>query len=239
MLAFRIRSLPPQDIRRDLRARVSAYAYLQQASVHRGPAGSAASRSPMKILPQVAWPISRQASESSSASETSYTGSESTSPSRTPPQPLKRNSESRDADEDPQCDNAYTAATSLLMLLEEEGKPAVAPMPFFQFPRVAPAALTSDPPIKRACSSFGKKAASVIMAWPPRGNSLRGDASRGDCSPRATHRRAPPSSQEMKETLSKMVQARLSSGSESSEQQLEPTAWTHAPSATSSTPLAA
>ena len=190
------------------------------------------------MLPHVAWPIARQASENSDA------GSDRMSSSRTSPQPLKRNSESRGADEDPRCDNTYTAATSLLMLLEEEGKPAVAPMPFFQFPRVAPAALTSDPPIKRACSSFGKKAASVIMAWPQRRDAsrvaqpiARGDAS--SCSPRATHRRAPPSSQEMKETLSKMVQARLSSGSESGEQRLELAAWTHVPSAPSSTPLAA
>lgn len=192
----------------------------------------------MRMLPQVAWPVARH-----QASETSDTGSERTSSSSSTSPQRKRNSESRDADEAPPCENA-TAASSLLMLFEEEGKPAVAPMPFFQFPRVAPAALTSDPPIKRACSSFGKKAASVIMAWPQRRDAsrvaqpiARGDAS--SCSPRATHRRAPPSSQEMKETLSKMVQARLSSGSESSEQRLEPTTWTHAPSATSSTPLAA
>jgi|TARA_B110000196_G_C20984037_1_gene584820 hypothetical protein len=49
------------------------------------------------------------------------------------------------------------------MLFEEEGKPAVAPMPFFQFPRIAPAVLTSAPPLKRSCFSFGKKAPSATM----------------------------------------------------------------------------
>jgi len=166
----------------------------------------------MRMLPQVAWPVARH-----QASETSDTGSERTSSSSSTSPQRKRNSESRDADEAPPCENA-TAASSLLMLFEEEGKPAVAPMPFFQFPRIAPAVLTSAPPVKRSCFSFGTKAPSATMARPPQRSDLsRGDASRADCSPRVTHSRAPPSSLEIQETMSKMVQARLSSGSASSE----------------------
>ena len=138
------------------------------------------------------------------------------SSSRTSSPQRKRNSESRDdADEGPPCE--HTAASSLLMLFEEEGKPAVAPMPFFQFPRIAPAALSSAPLVKRRCLNFGTKAASATMVWPQRTDLSRGDASRADCSPRVAHSRAPPSSREIQEAMSKMVQDRLSSGSASSE----------------------
>ena len=112
----------------------------------------------MRMLPQVAWPVARH-----QASETSDTGSDRTSSSSSESPQRKRNSESRDTDAAPPCENAHTAASSLLMLFEEEGKPAVAPMPFFQFPRIAPAVLTSAPPLKRSCFSFGKKAPSAIM----------------------------------------------------------------------------
>ena len=167
---------------------------------------------PMRMLPQVAWPAAGH-----QASETSDTGSDRTSSSsRTSSPQRKRNSESRDdADEGPPCE--HTAASSLLMLFEEEGKPAVAPMPFFQFPRIAPAALSSAPLVKRPCFSFGTKAASATMVWPQRTDLSRGDASRADCSPRVAHSRAPPSSLEIQEAMSKMVQDRLSSGSASSE----------------------
>ena len=173
----------------------------------------------MQILPQVAWPVAQLTAQtsSSSISAASDTGSDRTSSSSSTSPQRKRNSESRDADEAPPCENA-TAASSLLMLFEEEGKPAVAPMPFFQFPRIAPAVLTSAPPVKRSCFSFGTKAPSATMARPPQRSDLsREDASRADCSPRVTHSRAPPSSLEIQETMSKMVQARLSSGSASSE----------------------
>ena len=195
---------------------------------------------PMRLLPQVAWPVARH-----QASETSDTGSDRTSSSSSTSPQRKRNSESRDADEAPPCENASTAASSLLMLFEEEGKPAVAPMPFFQFPRVAPAVLTSAPPVKRTCFSFGKKVPSATMAWPQlsdlsRGDASRGDASRGDCSPRVTtHCRAPPSDLEIKETMRQMVQARLSSGSASGEQLDEPAALTHASRAVQPTPFTA
>ena len=188
----------------------------------------------MRMLPQVAWPVARQ-----HASEISDAGSDRTSSSSTSPQLLKRNSETRDADAaPPPCDNAHTAASSLLMLFEEEGKPAVVPMPFFQFPRVAPPVFMSAPPLKRPCSNFGKTAPSVIMAWPQRSDSSRGDALRGDCSPRVTHCRAPTTSLEMKETMSKMVLARLSSGSASGEQLNNPGARTHALLAAATTPYA-
>ena len=196
----------------------------------------------MRMLPQVAWPVARQ-----HASEISDAGSDRTSSSSTSPQLLKRNSETRDADAaPPPCDNAHTAASSLLMLFEEEGKPAVVPMPFFQFPRVAPPVFTSAPPLKRPCFSFGKTAPSVLLAWPQ-----RGDASRvtqpinrredvaSPCSPRACQRSPSITSESIEETMSKMVQARLSSGSASGEQLHEPTAWTHAPCAAPPTPLAA
>ena len=166
----------------------------------------------MRMLPEVAWPVVRH-----HASEASDTGSDRTSSSSSTSPQRKRNSESRDADEAPPCENA-TAASSLLMLFEEEGKPAVAPMPFFQFPRIAPAVLTSAPPVKRTCFSFGTKDPSATMARPPQRSELsQGDASRADCSPLVIHSRAPPSSLEIQETMGKMVQARLSSGSASSE----------------------
>jgi hypothetical protein len=188
------------------------------------------------MLPQVAWPVARH-----QASETSDTGSDRTSSSSSESPQRKRNSESRDTDAAPPCENAHTAASSLLMLFEEEGKPAVAPMPFFQFPRIAPAVLTSAPPLKRSCFSFGKKAPSVLLAWPQRGGApraqpiARGDAS--PCSPRTCHR-SPVTSESVQEAMNKMVQARLSSGSASSEQLHEPTAWTHAPCTAAPTPLA-
>ena len=189
----------------------------------------------MRLLPQVAWPVPRH-----QASETSDTGSDRTSSSSSTSPQRKRNSDSRDADEAPPCENASTAASSLLMLFEEEGKPAVAPMPFFQFPRIAPAVLTSAPPVKRTCFSFGKKVPSATMAWPQRSELSRGDASRGDCSPRGTtHCRAPPSDLEIKETMRQMVQARLSSGSASDEQLDEPAALTHASRAVQPTPFTA
>ena len=187
----------------------------------------------MRMLPQVAWPVARH-----QASETSDTGSDRTSSSSSTSPQRKHNSESRDADEAPPCENASTAASSLLMLFEEEGKPAVVPMPFFQFPRVAPPVFMSAPPLKRPCSNFGKTAPSVIMAWPQRSDSSRGDALRGDCSPRVTHCRAPTTSLEMKETMSKMVLARLSSGSASGEQLNNPGARTHALLAAATTPYA-
>ena len=177
-------------------------------------------RRSMQILPQVAWPVAQLTTQSSSSSisAASDAGSDRTSSSTSTSPQRKRNSESRDADDAPPCENASTAASSLLMLFEEEGKPAVAPMPFFQFPRIAPAVLTSAPPVKRSCFSFGTKAPSATMARPPQRSDLsRGDASRADCSPRVTHSRAPPSSLEIQETMSKMVQARLSSGSASGE----------------------
>ena len=167
---------------------------------------------PMRMLPQVAWPAAGH-----QASETSDTGSDRTSSSSSTSSPQrKRNCASRDdADEDPPCE--HTAASSLLMLFEEEGKPAVAPMPFFQFPRIAPAALSSAPLVKRPCFSFGTKALSATMVRPQRTDLSRGDASRADCSPRVSHSRAPPSSLEIQEAMSKMVQDRLCSGSASSE----------------------
>ena len=188
----------------------------------------------MRMLPQVAWPVARH-----QASETSDTGSDRTSSSSSASPQRKRNSESRDADEAPPCENA-TAASSLLMLFEEEGKPAVAPMPFFQFPRIAPAVLTSAPPVKRSCFSFGAKAPSVLLAWPQRGGAPRAQPiARADappCSPRACHR-SPITSESVQETMGKMVQARLS-GSASGEELHEPAAWIHAPSAAASAPLA-
>ena len=204
-------------------------------------------RRSMQILPQVAWPVAQLTTQSSSSSisAASDAGSDRTSSSSSTSPQRKRNSESRDADEAPPCENASTAASSLLMLFEEEGKPAVAPMPFFQFPRIAPAVLTSAPPVKRTCFSFGKKVPSATMAWPQRsdlsrGDASRGDASRGDCSPRVTtHCRAPPSDLEIKETMRQMVQARLSSGSASGEQLDEPAALTHASRAVQPTPFAA
>ena len=190
---------------------------------------------PMRMLPQVAWPVARH-----QASETSDTGSDRTSSSSSASPQRKRNSESRDADEAPPCENA-TAASSLLMLFEEEGKPAVAPMPFFQFPRIAPAVLTSAPPVKRSCFSFGAKAPSVLLAWPQRGGAPRAQPiARADappCSPRACHR-SPITSESVQETMGKMVQARLSSGSASGEELHEPASWIHAPSAAASAPLA-
>ena len=170
-------------------------------------------------LPQDGWPVPKITAQSSSSSisAASDTGSDRTSSSsRTSSPQRKRNSESRDdADEGPPCE--HTAASSLLMLFEEEGKPAVAPMPFFQFPRIAPAALSSAPLVKRPCLSYGTKAPSATMVWPQRTDLSRGDASRADCSPRVAHSRAPPSSLEIQEAMSKMVQDRLSSGSASSE----------------------
>eukprot|EP00964_Phaeocystis_antarctica_P061060 scaffold36454_cov68-Phaeocystis_antarctica.AAC.12 len=197
----------------------------------------------MQILPQVAWPVAQLTTQSSSSSisAASDAGSDRTSSSSSTSPQRKRNSESRDADEAPPCENASTAASSLLMLFEEEGKPAVAPMPFFQFPRIAPAVLTSAPPFKRTCFSFGKKAPSVLLAWPQRGGApraqpiARGEAS--PCSPRACHR-SPITSESVQETMSQMVRARLSSGSTSGEQLDEPAAWTHASSAAAPTPLA-
>ena len=170
-------------------------------------------------LPQDGWPVPKITAQSSSSSisAASDTGSDRTSSSsRTSSPQRKRNSESRDdADEGPPCE--HTAASSLLMLFEEEGKPAVAPMPYFQFPRIAPAALSSAPLVKRPCISFGTKAPSATMVWPQRTDLSRGDASRADCSPRVAHSRAPPSSLEIQEAMSKMVQDRLSSASASSE----------------------
>ena len=200
-------------------------------------------RRSMQILPQVAWPVAQLTTQSSSSSisAASDAGSDRTSSSTSTSPQRKRNSESRDADEAPPCENASTAASSLLMLFEEEGKPAVAPMPFFQFPRIAPAVLTSAPPFKRTCFSFGKKAPSVLLAWPQRGGApraqpiARGEAS--PCSPRACHR-SPITSESVQETMSQMVRARLSSGSTSGEQLDEPAAWTHASSAAAPTPLA-
>ena len=189
---------------------------------------------PMRMLPQVAWPVARH-----QTSETSDTGSDRTSSSSSTSPQRKRNSESRDADEAPPCENA-TAASSLLMLFEEEGKPAVAPMPFFQFPRIAPAVLTSAPPVKRTCFSFGTKAPSVLLAWPQRGGAPRAQPiARADappCSPRACHR-SPITSESVQETMGKMVQARLS-GSASGEELHEPAAWIHAPSVAAPAPLA-
>ena len=194
----------------------------------------------MQILPQVAWPVAQLTAQSSSTSTASDTGSDRTSSSSSASPQRKRNSESRDADEAPPCENA-TAASSLLMLFEEEGKPAVAPMPFFQFPRIAPAVLTSAPPVKRSCFSFGAKAPSVLLAWPQRGGAPRAQPiARADappCSPRACHR-SPITSESVQETMGKMVQARLSSGSASGEELHEPAAWIHAPSAAASAPLA-
>ena len=182
------------------------------------PSGRAQLFTPMQ-LPQDGWPVPKITAQSSSSSisAASDTGSDRTSSSsRTSSPQRKRNSESRDdADEGPPCE--HTAASSLLMLFEEEGKPAIAPMPFFQFPRIAPAALSSAPLVKRPCISFGTKAPSATMGWPQRTDLSRGDASRADCSPRVAHSRAPPSSLEIQEAMSKMVQDRLSSGSASSE----------------------
>ena len=182
------------------------------------PSGRAQLFTPMQ-LPQDGWPVPKITAQSSSSSisAASDNGSDRTSSSsRTSSPQRKRNSESRDdADEGPPCE--HTAASSLLMLFEEEGKPAVAPMPFFQFPRIAPAALSSAPLVKRPCISFGTKAASATMVWPQRTDLSRGDPSRADCSPHVAHSRAPPSSREIQEAMSKMVQDRLSSGSASSE----------------------
>ena len=184
----------------------------------------------MRMLPQVAWPAAGH-----QASETSDTGSDRTSSSsRTSSPQRKRNSESRDdADEGPPCE--HTAASSLLMLFEEEGKPAVAPMPFFQFPRIAPAALSSAPLVKRPCLSYGTKARAQPAA--------RGDAS--PCSPRACHQRWHPpmapsavTRESVQEAMHKIVQARLSSRSASGEQPREPSAWARAPCAAAPTPLA-
>ena len=196
------------------------------------------------MLPQVAWPAAGH-----QASETSDTGSDRTSSSsRTSSPQRKRNSESRDdADEGPPCE--HTAASSLLMLFEEEGKPAVAPMPFFQFPRIAPAALSSAPLVKRPCFSFGTKAPSVLLPWPQQGGTPRAQpTARGDaspCSPRACHPRWHPpmapsavTRESVQEAMHKIVQARLSSRSASGEQPREPSAWTCAPCAAAPTPLA-
>ena len=193
------------------------------------------------MLPQVAWPAAGH-----QASETSDTGSDRTSSSsRTSSPQRKRNSESRDdADEGPPCE--HTAASSLLMLFEEEGKPAVAPMPFFQFPRIAPAALSSAPLVKRPC--FGTKAPSVLLPWPQQGGTPRAQpTARGasPCSPRACHPRWHPpmapsavTRESVQEAMRKIVQARLSSRSASGEQPREPSAWTRAPCAAAPTPLA-
>ena len=188
-------------------------------------------------LPQDGWPVPKITAQSSSSSisAASDNGSDRTSSSsRTSSPQRKRNSESRDdADEGPPCE--HTAASSLLMLFEEEGKPAVAPMPFFQFPRIAPAALSSAPLVKRPCLSYGTKARAQPAA--------RGDAS--PCSPRACHPRWHPpmapsavTRESVQEAMHKIVQARLSSRSASGEQPREPSAWARAPCAAAPTPLA-
>lgn len=118
-----------------------------------------------------------------------------------------------------------TAASTLLMLQETDDRPT----PFFQFPSVAPAVLTKPsgpgsspgvPPPKRACFQFGQNAPSVLAAWP------HGALNSGDGSPCHSPRayrvnsgsgRASVGSTcqaELKEAVSKMVQARLSSASE-------------------------
>jgi hypothetical protein len=161
-------------------------------------------------LPHDGWPVAKLTAQSSSSSisAASDTGSDriNSSSSTSSPQ-RKRNSESRDdADDDPPCE--HTAASSLLMLFEEEGKPAVAPMPFFQFPRIAPAALSSAPLVKRPCFRFGTKAPSVLLAWPQQVGAPRAQpAARGDASPcslRACHRSA-VTRESVQEAMRKMV----------------------------------
>ena len=119
------------------------------------------------------------------------------------------------------------AALTLLMMPETTEAP---PTPFFQFPSVAPAVLTKPtgpgsspgvPPPKRACFQFGQNAPSVLAAWP------QGRVHSGDNSPREPSSPRPRMNSgsgrasvgstcqaELKEAVSKMIQARLSSTSE-------------------------
>ena len=127
-----------------------------------------------------------------------------------------------------------TAALTLLMMPETTEAP---PTPFFQFPSVAPAVLTKPtgpgysgvppgvPPPKRACFQFGQNAPSVLAAWP---QGMRNSGGNSPCHSPRPHRvnsgsgRASVGSTcqaELKEAVSKMLQARLSSTSE----RMEPT----------------
>jgi len=126
----------------------------------------------------------------------------------------------RDTDHDDLCDagdRTSTAASTLLMLQEETPTPT----PFFQFPRVAPPVLANDPAPKRSCNDpslkrsscfqFGQNAPSVLVAWPQGCGDVR---SPSPChSPRSRRTSQGAINAELKETVNKMLQTRLSSSS--------------------------